>query len=68
MGKKTISVRLDDTHLEILEDLQPFYGNSNGEVARNVILRWIESNIGSPHLEELREKGAISAKKEEKER
>lgn len=59
--KERIQIRLDETHVELLEDLQPYFGNSLSEVARNLILRWIENNIGSPHLEKLREKGAVKS-------
>jgi hypothetical protein len=32
--------------LDLLDDLTPFYGNGTAEVARNVIVDWLKSNMG----------------------
>lgn len=57
--KNQISIRLDEVHLDIIDSLQPFYGNSRPEVIRNLVIRWVEQNIASPTLEKLKEIGAI---------
>jgi len=54
--KSQVSVRLDPTHLRELKDLQPHYGNSNGEVARWLLVEALERKHG---LDGLREKKAI---------
>jgi hypothetical protein len=54
--KKQVNVRLDIVHLKELEDLQPHYGNTNGEVARYLIVEGLEHKHG---LSGLREKKAI---------
>jgi hypothetical protein len=59
MSKDQICIRLDEIHLDIIDSLQPFYGNSRPEVIRNLVIRWIEQNIGSANLEKLKEIGAI---------
>jgi len=57
--KQRVQILLDEVHVKLLSELQPYFGNSLSEVSRNIILRWVEENIGSPHLEKLREKGVI---------
>jgi len=57
--KQRIQILLDEVHLKLLEELQPYFGNSLSEVARSIILRWLEGNIGSSNLEKLRQKGVI---------
>lgn len=54
--KKQVNVRLDIVHLRELEDLQPHYGNSTGEVARYLIVEGLEHKHT---LAGLREKKAI---------
>jgi len=54
--KNQVSIRLDPAHLKELEDLQPHYGNSNGEVARFLIVEALENKHG---LDGLRAKKAI---------
>jgi hypothetical protein len=54
--KNQISIRLDPMHLRELEDLQPHFGNSNGEVARHLLVESLEHKHG---LDRLREKKAI---------
>jgi hypothetical protein len=55
-GKHQVALRLDPVHLRELRDLQPHYGNSNGEVARYLIVEALEQKHG---LAGLREKKAI---------
>lgn len=59
MAKDQVCIRLDEVHLDIIDSLQPFYGNSRPEVIRNLVIRWVEQNIGGAHLEKLKEIGAI---------
>jgi hypothetical protein len=54
--KKQFNVRLDGVHLKELEDLQPHYGNTAGEVARFLIVGGLERKHT---LDGLREKKAI---------
>ena len=54
--KTQVSVRLDELHLKLLEQLEPLYGNSKSEVARALVVEGIVNKHG---LERLREKGAI---------
>jgi hypothetical protein len=54
--KKQFNVRLDSVHLKELEDLQPHYGNTAGEVARYLIVEGLEHKHT---LAGLREKRAI---------
>ncbi|MDY6960104.1 MAG: hypothetical protein SVK08_13215 [Halobacteriota archaeon] len=65
--KNQISVRLDEVHLEIIDGLQPHFGNSRPEVIRNLIVDWITYNIGSENIEKLQDIGAIKLKKSESE-
>jgi len=57
--KTTRSVRLDDIHWEIIGKLKPFYGTTNGEVIRNIVLMWLHDNLGSDTMKELKENDAI---------
>ncbi len=54
--KGRVMVGLDDVHLQLIDELQPFFGNSRPEVIRNLIIDWLKKEHG---LEKLREKGAI---------
>lgn len=54
--KGRVMVGLDDVHLQLIDELQPFFGNSRPEVIRNLIIDWLKKEYG---LERLREKGAI---------
>jgi hypothetical protein len=55
-AKRQVNVRLDPVHLKELHDLQPHFGNSNGEVARYLFMESLEQKHG---LGGLREKKAI---------
>jgi len=61
--KTTKSIRLDDVHWQILEDLIPFYGSSPAEVVRNIVLMWLHDNLGGDVIKELEELNAIKLKK-----
>lgn len=47
------SIRLDDIHWKIIRGLMPFYGSSEGEVIRNIVLMWLHDNIGSQTITKL---------------
>jgi hypothetical protein len=55
-NKAQVSVRLDAVHLKELRDLQPHFGNTNGEVARFLLVEALQHKHG---LDQLREKKAI---------
>ena len=57
--KKGRTIKLDDVHWRIIRGLQPFYGNSEPEVVRNIVLMWLNENIGSEAIRKLEELGAI---------
>ena len=54
--KNQVSVRLDAAHLKELEDLQPHYGNSRGEVARYLLVEALQAKYG---MDRLRQRKAI---------
>lgn len=57
MGQKDqLTIRLDAIHLRLIDDLQPFYGNSRPEVVRAIVIDWLKSQLGN---EALRKKRAI---------
>lgn len=59
-NKKTVkSVRLDDVHWQMLEDLTPFYGSNRAEVIRNIVLMWLDKNLGSETIKLLKENKVI---------
>jgi len=55
--KTAKTVRLDDVHWEIIRKLIPFYGNTEPEVVRTIIVMWLHDNSSSAirKLEEIRE-------------
>lgn len=57
--KETRSIRLDEVHWSLLEDLTPFYGSSAPEVVRNIILMWLHDNLGSKTIDVLKENDSI---------
>jgi len=57
--KKHRSVRLDEVHWQLLEDLTPFYGSSAPEVVRTIVLMWLHDNLGSKTMDRLMENDAI---------
>jgi len=48
-----ISIRLEKTHRELFTKFMPYFGSSEGEVIRNLALRWIETNITNPNIVDL---------------
>ncbi len=54
--KGQVAVGLDAVHLELIDDLRPFYGNSRSEVIRNIIIDWLEAKYG---LEGLKKKKVV---------
>lgn len=54
--KDRIMVRFDPVHLKLLDDLQPFFGNSRPEVIRTIVLAWLQAQHG---IEGLRAKKAV---------
>ena len=54
--KTPCTVRLDNVHLALIDELMPFYGNSRPEVVRMIIIEWFKEEYG---LDRLREKKAI---------
>ncbi len=54
--KGQVAVALDTVHLELIDDLQPFFGNSRSEVIRNIVINWLKDEIG---LEGLKKKKVV---------
>lgn len=55
-----IKTELEEIHIQILESLIPFYGKDKSEVLKNIVLRWIEENIGTEKIIKMNEIGAIN--------
>jgi metal-responsive CopG/Arc/MetJ family transcriptional regulator len=55
-SKDRVTVGLDEIHLQLIDELMPFFGNSRPEVIRNLIIDWLRKEYG---LEKIREKKAI---------
>jgi hypothetical protein len=60
----TVQVRLDKVHIQIIDCLQPHFGNSRPEVIRNAVIRWIDENMSK--FLELEKIGAIQKLKVER--
>jgi hypothetical protein len=60
--RKTKSIRLDDIHWELLRGLIPFYGATEPEVIRNIVVMWLHENISGKSIEKLEELGAVHIK------
>jgi len=54
------TVKLDEVHWQIIRNLTPFYGNSEPEVVRTIVLMWINDNIGSESIQKLEKLKAIN--------
>ena len=67
MKDEVISVRVEKLQKELFRNFMPYYGSSEGEVMRNLALRWIESNITNPNIVELAKRGFVSLKQDENE-
>lgn len=59
MKNEVVSIRLEKTHKELFQKFIPYFGSSEGEVVRNLALRWIESNITEPNIVDLAKRGLI---------
>ena len=59
MKTEVISVRVEETHKELFQQFMPYFGSSEGEVIRNLALRWIESKITDPNVIDLASRGLI---------
>jgi hypothetical protein len=60
MKDEVISVRLEKTHRDLFNQFMPYFGSSEGEVMRNLALRWVENNITNPNIIDLAKRGLIS--------
>lgn len=60
MKDEVISVRIEKLHRDLLKKFIPYFGSSEGEVMRNLALRWVESNITNPNIVDLAKRGLIS--------
>jgi len=54
------TVKLDKVHWQIVNGLIPFYGNSEPEVVRTIVMMWINDNIGSDAIQKLEKLKAIN--------
>lgn len=54
---------MDYIHWSLIQDLVPFYGSTEAEVVRNIVLMWLHENIGSETIKKLEELNAISLKR-----
>ena len=59
MKTEVVSVRLEETHKELFGRFMPYFGSSEGEVIRNLALRWVESNITNPNIIDLAKRNLI---------
>jgi hypothetical protein len=53
------TIRLDKVHWDIIEGLIPFYGSSEPEVVRTIVIMWLHDNLGSNTIDELKKNDAI---------
>jgi len=60
MKTEVISVRVEGTHKELFQKFMPYFGSSEGEVIRNLALRWVENNITNPNIIDLAKRGLIN--------
>lgn len=64
MKDEVVSIRLERTHKELFQQFMPYFGSSEGEVIRNLALRWIEGNITNPNIADLAKRGLLNLKVE----
>jgi len=62
MKTEVISVRVEITHKESFQQFMPFFGSCEGEVMRNLALRWIEANLTDPSVIDMAKRGLIKLK------
>jgi len=60
MKTEVISVRVEETHRELFRQFMPYFGSSEGEVIRNLALRWVETNITNPNVTDLAKRRLIN--------
>lgn len=60
MKDEVISIRVEKLQKELFKQFMPYFGSSEGEVMRNLALRWIENNITNPNIVDLAKRGLIS--------
>lgn len=54
--KDHVSIYLDRVHLELLDDLMPFFGSNKAEIVRYIVVDWISRTLG---LDRIKEKGGV---------
>lgn len=59
MKNEVISIRIEETQKELFQGFMPYFGSSEGEVIRNLALRWIELKITDPNIVDLAKRGQI---------
>lgn len=68
MKDEVISVRIEKRHRDLFKQFMPYFGSSEGEVLRNLALRWVESNMTNPNIVDLAKRGFISLEQTKDER
>ncbi|MBE0522242.1 MAG: hypothetical protein IBX39_08285 [Candidatus Methanoperedenaceae archaeon] len=53
------TIRMDIVHWEIINGLTPFYGSTEAEVVRNIVLVWLNENIGNDTIKKLQDMKVI---------
>ncbi len=46
-NKNHVSIYLHDVHLELVDELIPFYGGSRAEVIRYIVINWLSEKAQS---------------------
>lgn len=59
MKSEVVSVRLERKHKDLFQQLIPHFGSTEGEVIRNLAIRWLENHISDPNLEIMADCGLI---------
>jgi hypothetical protein len=62
MKTEVISVRIEESHKELFQKFMPHFGSCEGEVMRNLALRWIETNLTNPNVIDMSKRGLIQLK------
>ena len=52
--KRGVTIKLDEIHFQMIQNLQPFYGNSQSEVIRYIVLNWLENKFTLHDLEKIK--------------
>ena len=53
---------MDAIHWEMINGLTPFYGSTGAEVVRNIVLMWLNENIGNDTIKKLEDMKVIKLK------